>query len=278
MEFADAAGFFNDDPVLDGYTDALLFYCHTTSHDDQTSSGATARRRTMTTEVDTVPPARGVVKLYGERWLVSDSNVDSRFGQAVRRSYSLKKSTGAMALLTPGQAATAAAGTTFYAQKEYFRDQANARTEADWDVMWNVFCPLAEAVAKGSFLRQDGVLLRVRNAYPSIDRFRIAEADQFDDDAYQAVTFTSTGAPNLRTGLMDTISLATTAIQTDTQKFYEFRTEGESVQKPGDRTIFVAKIALSPKVGAELTMLGEKWRVLAVVSELDSWALHARRV
>lgn len=278
MDFVDAAGFFSNDLVLDGYTSAPLFYCHTTSHDDQTSSGATARRRTMTTAVEAAPPVRGVVQLYGSYWLVSDSNVDSTFGENVRRSFSLKKSTGAMALLTPGEASLSAAGTAFYAQKEYFRDQANARTEAEWDTMWNVFCPLSEPIAKGSFLRQDGALLRVRNAYPSIDRFRIAEADEFDADAVQSVTFTSAGVPNVRTGTLDATSQAASVIQTDTQKFYEFRTEGESKQKPGDRTLFVAKSVITPKVGAELTMLGEQWRILAVVSELDAWALHARRV
>lgn len=277
MDFTDASGFFSDDMVYDAYTNLPLFYCHTTSHDDQTSSGATARRRTMTTGIETVAPARGAVKLYSEFWLISDSNVDSTRGEHVRRSYSLKKSTGLMTLLTPGQAALGGAGLAFHAQKEYFRDQANARTEADWDVMWNVFCPLAEPITKGSFLRQDGALFRVRNAYPTIDRFRIAMADQFDDDALQAVTFTTNGVANLRTGALDQTTLAATVVQTDTQKFYEFRTEGENAQKPGDRTVFVAKSVITPRVGTVLAMMGEKWRVLAVVGEHDTWALHARR-
>ena len=277
MDFADVASFFDEDPVYDAYTGQLLFYCHTTPHDDQTSSGATARRRTMTTPDNTYAPPRGVVTLYGSAWLVSDSNPDAFQGVNVRRSYSLKKSTGAMALLTPGQAAAGAAGVSFHAQKEYFRDQADARTQSEWDTMWNVFCALAEPVTKGAFMRQDGVLLRIRNTYTSIDRFRISEADQFDDDAVQSVVFTSAGVPNLRTGMLDSTSLPASVIQTDVQKFYEFRTEGESAQKPGDRTIFVSKATLTPKVGAVISMLGEKWRVLAVVSELDSWALHARR-
>lgn len=276
MDFADVASFFDDDPVYDGYTNALLFRCHTTPHDDQTSSGATARRRTMTTENATTPPARGVVKVYESYWLVSDSNPDSFRGELVRRSYSLKKSTGLMDLLTPGQATLSAAGTAIHTQKEYYRDQANARTESDWDVMWNIFAALAEPIVKGSFFRQAGVLYRVRNTYPSVDMFRIAETDQLDDDALQSALFTTAGVLNLRTDTLDTTSQAATVIQTDTQKFYEFRTQGESTQQPGDRTVFVAKSVITPKVGGEFTMLGAQWRILAVVSEQDSWALHAR--
>lgn len=276
MDFADVAGYFDDDPVYDGYTGELLFYCHTTPHDDQTSSGATARRRTMTTENETTPPARGVVKVYESRWLVSDSNPDAFQGELVRRSYSLKKSTGLMDLLTPGQAAKSGAGLPFYAHKEYFRDQANARTESDWDVMWNVFAAMAEPIVKGSFFRQDGVLFRVRNCYPSVDLFRISEADQLDDDALQAATFTTAGVLNLRTDTLDNFSQAVTVIQTDTQKFYHFRTLGENTQQPGDRTVFVAKEDLTPKVGGELTMLSARWRIVAVVPELDSWACQVR--
>lgn len=275
MEFDDVASYFDNDPVLDGYTGALLFYCHTTPHDDQTSSGATARRRTMTTEDGTAAPARNVVELYGSRWLVSDSNPDSFQGENVRRSYSLKKTTGAMALLTPAEACLSAAGTTFYAHKEYFRDQANARTESDWDVMWNVFCPKNEAVAKGSFFRQGGILFRARTAYPSVDGFLVAEADQLDDDALQSATFTTAGVLNLRTDEMDDTTLAASVIQTDTQKFYEFRTAAET-QKPGDRTLFVPKSVITPKVGGELVMLGQDWRIIAVVSERDCWALCVR--
>lgn len=278
MDFIDVAQFFDDDPVYDGYTDALLFYCHTTPHDDQTSSGATSRRRTMTTIDGTTAPARGVVKVFAERWLVSGSNPDGFQGDNIRRSYSLKKSTGLMARLTPAEACLASAGTSFYAHKEYFRDNANARTESEWDVMWNIFIAPAEPVVKGTFLRQDSVLYRARTVYPTVDGYQIAEADQFDADAAQSVTFTTAGVLNLVTDTMTATSQAVSAIQTDVQKFYEFRTQAESTQQPGDRTVFVPKASITPKVGSQFTMLTESWRVLAVVSELDTWAVHARRV
>lgn len=275
MDFTDVACFFDDDPVYDAYTGALLFYCHTTPHDDQTSSGATARRRTMTTVNGTVAPARGVVQLYESAWLVSDSNPDGFRGEYVRRSYSLKKSTGLMAVMSPAEACAGAPGVEFHAQKEFYRDNQDARTSGEWDTMWNIFSSRAEQLSKGDFLRQDGILFRVRNAYPSVDGYRIAETDELDADAAQSATFVQTSI-NIVTDKKDTINIPVSVIQTDTQKYYAFRTQTESMQKPGDRAVFVSKSQITPKVGDQFSMLGASWRVLTIIPERDVWALHVR--
>ncbi len=276
MEFSDVASFFDDDSVYDAYTGAFLFLAHTTAHDDHTSSGATARRRTLTTEPGTSPPTRRVISWYGTFWLVGNNNTDAFEGSEVRRSYGLKKSTGSMALLTPAQACTSAAGTAFYAHREYYRDMTDQRTSADYDVMWNVFCPFNEAVVKGSFLREGSVIYRVRNAYPSVDEFVIAESDQFDADALQTAVFVANSALDLTSDSMSTISTTVPVIQTDVSDYYTFHTAAESDILPGDRTVFVAKSAITPIVGADFTMLSATWRVLTIASENDSWALRAR--
>lgn len=275
MDLASASGFFSKDPVYDAYTGALLFYCHTTPHDDHTSSGATARRRTMTTAPGTTSPARGVVSIHGEVWLVSNSNIDSFGGAPVRRSYGLKKTTGLMQLLTPAEACLGSAGTSFYAHREYYRDMQDARTSADWDVMWNIFCPLGEGVAKGAFLRQGSTLYRVRNAYDTVEALVVAEADQLDTDAAQLLTFISTKR-DLVTEQPTTVAAPAAGIQTDPQKCYAFRTQAEGTLQPGDRAVYIAKSAYTPKMGNEFTMQGAKWRVVQVVSEADAWLLLAR--
>lgn len=275
MEFSAAASYFNQDEVFDAYSDDLLFLGKTTAHDDHTSSGATSRRRTLTTDVDARAPARRVIRWYDSFWLVGNNNVDSFQGEAVRRTFGLKKSTGIMSLLTPGQAATGIAGVQFHAHREYYRDMTDAATSADYDTMWNVFCPFNEPVAKGMFLRQDNTLYRVRNARPSVDEFLIAEADQFDADAVQQAVFTQGAALDFDTGAAPA-AVTAMVIQTDVPKYYVFRNEAESGNKPGDRTVFVAKSAVTPKVGDHLAMLGASWRVVTVASESDSWALRAR--
>lgn len=277
MDLKDAARYFDHDPVYDGYSGALLFYGHTKPHNDHTSSGATSRRRTLVTIPTNAAPARGVVTLYSEQWLMGSNNPDTYQGNQIRRSFDMKKSTGLMKLLTPGQACLSGSGTDFHAHKEYFKDMVDPLTSSEYDVMWNIFCPPSEAVIKGSFFREGSIIFRVRNVYDTVELLNVAETDQLDADALQSATFTGNAGFNLITDVPTSSSVATTVIQTDVPKFYQFRTEQEAERKPGDRTVFVAKSAVTPKVSATFTMLGTSWRVLAVVSESDAWAMLVRR-
>lgn len=278
MDLHAVAGSFDKDPIYDAYTGRLLFLAHTTPHDDQTSSGSTVRRRTLVTQPGTRAPARRVITWQGTQWVVGNANDDSFDGSIIRRNYGLKKSTGLVEMVTPGQAARGAVGTFFHAQREYFRDVADARTSADWDTMWNVYCPLNEPVTKGMFLLHGNSVMRVRNVYEGLDEFLVAEADQFDPDAIQLATFVRTGRPSLVTDQQAPVTLETRVIQTDMAKHYEFRIAADADIKPGDRMLFVDQASLEPKPGDQLTMMGAKWRVMVVAPHRDAWAVQVRRL
>lgn len=279
MEFSDAASFFNHTPVYDAYTGAYLFDGRTSTHDDQSSSGATSRRRTLTATPDTVAPARGVVTVHGEQWLVGTSNVDNfnATGEEIRRNFDLKKATHAVTRLTPAQAALGAAGTLFYTRLEFYRDQTDTMTSADYDTMWNAFCPASEYLDQGLFLRtESGRLLRVRNVYAAQERLNLAEADQLDTDARQPATFTVTSAVDLRSGRYPDTVVETYVIRIELNKVFRYRTADEAQYKAGDTAFIVAASVLTPKVGNELTVAGARWRVVSAVPERDAWVLHAR--
>lgn len=278
MKLANASRHFNNDFVYDGYTNSFLFQAHTSAHDDHTSSGATARRRTMRTVPGTTPPARRVVKLGLDYWLVGNSNDDTFNSQTIRRSYGLKKSTGLMSALSPAAACLGNTGTPFHAQIEYYRDLSNPLTESELDTMFNIYCPFQEPITKGTFLRQNNLLYRVRNIYDTVDEYQIAETDGLDADALQTAHFTSNGEVSLVDDLRPMVSITTGVIQTDDLKFYRFRDAAEADRKPGDLAVFVPASALAVQVGAEFDMLGQTWQVRSVQPELDAWALHVRLI
>jgi hypothetical protein len=267
---------FDRDKVFDAYTGALLFKAQTSSFDDSSATGATARRRVMSVSAGISSPARHAVTINGETWVVGDSNSDGFMGTIVRKNFALKKSTGLMKLLTPAQACLSAAGLDIHTHKQYFKDTDNRVTDSGLDPFWLNHCALNEAVSTGSFFLEGALLLRVRNNYKIQEGYIIAECDQLEPNALQAAVFTSTGTYNVVTDTLGTSNISTTVIQTDVPKFYKFRTIAEDPQQPGDRTVFVAKSAVTPAVSTRFTMLGSSWRVLSVNSELDSWALHVR--
>lgn len=275
MKLSAVARYFDREKVYDAYTGLLLFKGQMLSPAEHVS-GDTFRRHTLSTADGMVAPARGAVTIMGDVWLIGNNNPDGHNYTVMRRNFTLKKSTGLMNLLTPAQACLSATGTPIHSYKEYYRDSQNIPTEADLDTFWNIYCPQNEAVSKGSFFRQNGTIFRVRNVYNLPEGFNVAETDQFDADALQTITVTTNGELNLVTDTIPTVTVTTGAVQTDIYKFYRFSTEAEDKQKPGDRTVFIPKSAITPKILSTLTMLSKTWRVLAVVSEQDSWALHVR--
>lgn len=278
MDFADVTTFFNTDPVHDAYSGDFLFYGHSKAQNDRLSAGATTRRRSLTTEPTAVMPARGVISMLGDAWLVGTSNVDGFQGDAVRRVWSLKKSTGMAEILTPAQACAGSPGHALHIQREMSNNMPNVRSFSDWDSIWDLYAAGSETATRGQFVRDGGALYRVRHAYYDIESYLILEADQFEADAQQSATFITAGTPDLVTDRQTTASIVLPVIQTDSLKFYRYRTEVEADSKPGDRVVFVSAASIAPAPNSELTMLGSRWRVLSAIIDGDARALRVRLV
>lgn len=277
MKLVNAARYFDKEQVFDAYSGAYLFSAQMLSPSERSSTNA-FKQHTMSTAAGCTPPARGAVLCLGDVWLMGNNNPDGFKGRVIRRGHALRKSTGSVSLLTPGQACLAAAGTAIYAYKEFSHTTIDTLSNSEYDTLWSVYCDMNEAVVKGSFLRDGAGLMRVKNCYDIVDGFNVAQSDQFDTDAVQTAVFQPTGPKDLVTGVPTGAGFTTTALQTDVLKFYEFRTQGEGGQKAGDRSVFIAKSAGTPAPGATFTMMGRVWRVVEAVSELDAWALLARLV
>lgn len=277
MDLADAATFFDDDPVYDGYTGAFLFDAQVASFDDSQSDGATNRRRILSTGPAIVIPARSVVSIHGDRWLVGVSTPDGFQGDVVRKHQSMKRATDLMTLLTPGQLLTGVGGTAVYAHKYYFKDGADNLDSAEIDTFWNIFVSPGESAAKGSFFKDaENRLYRVRNDYLPVEGLRVCQSDTLDVGALQSVIW-DTGAYD---PINDTFGGSTTTVNGvafDTPKFYRFRYVSDPALAKGDMAVFVPT-TITPKIGEQFTMAGVKWRAMTVQAELDAWAVHARRV
>lgn len=275
MDLHGAATYFDRDPILDGYSGEALFDAQVASFDDSSSDGATNRRRVLSTGPDAVIPPRRVVQLHGDRWLVGTGTPDGFLGEVIRRHYTMKRVTDLLALLTPGQAVAAAAGTPAYAQKMYFKDTSNALTDSEYDAQWNVFVSPYEIVGKGYFLRDvGGRLYRVRNDYLPTEGLRILQSDELDLDAVQSCTF-DTGVEDPITEAVTASTTTVAGIQLDVPKFYRFRHVSDDKIQPGDVAIFLPS-SLSLKQGMVFTMQSRTWRVQTFQPEMDAQVAHAR--
>jgi hypothetical protein len=276
MDLNAAATFFDDDPFLDGYSGAALFSAQAASFDDSSSDGATNRRRVLSTGPDVVMPARRVVQLHGDRWLVGTGTPDGFLGEVIRRHYTMKRVTDLMALLTPGQTLAQAAGTPVYVQKMYFKDTVNQLTDSEYDTQWNIFVAPDEVASQGSFFRDAaGRLYRVRNDYLPTEGLRICQSDALDVSSFQECVF-DTRVEDPVTETMTGAFTTVNGIVVDLPKFYRFQHVSDAKILPGDTAVFVpANLAVTQ--GMTFTIAGKVWRVMALQAEIDAKVVHARR-
>jgi hypothetical protein len=275
MRLKDAARYFDDTPVHDGYTGEFLWRCQFSSFNDANAVGSTSTRRVLSIAPGLQLPARRVVHVFDDRWLVGDGNPDSWRGEMIRQSFNMKKATDLIEVLTPAQACLGQAGTQIYVQAIYFKDTVNSLNNADYDPFWNVFASPTEAVAKGAYLRFSNRLLRVRSSYVPLEDLRIAQSDEVDAGPLAAVF--QTGTYNPVTDSYAAGSVATTVLMMDFTKAYAYLTKASERVAAGDMNALVAASALTPAVGKSVTIAGVAWNILSLSAEGDAWLLHLRR-
>ena len=79
MKLAAAAVYFDRDSVYDGYTGTLLFEAQFASYDGSQPDGSFSRRRTISAGPSIAHPARSVVTVHGEKWIVGEFITDGFF-------------------------------------------------------------------------------------------------------------------------------------------------------------------------------------------------------
>ena len=276
MEIHDAAAYFDQDPITDGYSGAALFEAQTASFDDSSGDGATNRRRVLSLAPGLAIPARRVVSLYGDRWLVGTGTPDGFLGSVIRQHFTMKRVTDLMAVVTPTEALAASAGTPVYAQRLYFKDTVNSLTDAEYDTFWNIFVAPGEPVVQGTFFRDaDSRLYRARNTYLPLEGLRVAQSDALDTDARTTATF-QTGTYDPVTDTFAAGTAAVAAIKIDVPKFYRFQHVSDAQTQKGDLAVLVPTGTTVP-VGQTFTMDTLSWRILGKQVELGAIAIHARR-
>lgn len=279
MRLHDAARRFHQTLAYDGYTGKSLFFVGFSSFDDHSSDGATARRRVLNLVPGQKIPARQVLLIDAQRWLVGAGSPDDFAGTTIREHYGMKKTTDLFTLFAPGEACLAApdTGVKAYVQKQYFRDVANPLTDSKNDTFWNVFIAPDEPVLPGTFMASAELVFRVRNTYLPVEGLRIAQCDTLDAGAFQTLTFVANGSYDAATDSFATVSTSVPSYAVAYAKLYRLSTQADAGAAAGDLSVLVPTAAITPVVGARFLLASRPWQVLSVQAELDAWLLHARR-
>jgi hypothetical protein len=272
------ANHFDDIAITDGYTGAALFFAQTSTFLGASPDGSVAQKRVFSMTPATTLPVRNCVVALTEMYLLGIGILDGIYGLPIRKSVWAKRVTDSVAILTPGQACLAGAGTVAYARKQYLKDTVNGATDAEYDPFWEVFFATGEPVVKGSILKVGSTYYRVRSAHLDEAGFINASSDELDSGSYVAITFAQTGAYDPVTDSYSAGTLTTNGFMFDRYKLYDQLTGADRLNHAGDMTAIVAASDVTPVIGRKVTVAGREWNILNATAEADAWTLHLRRV
>lgn len=280
MKLRSAAKFFDRDSVYDAYTGSFLFKGQFASYDGASPDGSFARRRTVSVEPSVAQPPRDAVKVHNELWILGQFITDGFFDTPIRKTCSAKQVTDLFEFCTPGQAALGRPGESeAYGQARYLKDTVNTPTNANYSPQYEISFGNSEAVPDDYFLRTDKSLYHVRTLNTALEGFIVATADVIEttphgENKFVTVSIAGEWDPIEETGGPGVL---TTGILIYVYKLYEHATEADPLNRAGDKTLIVAKSAVTPLAGSEVSIDDEPYRILTVQSFHDSWNLRVRR-
>ena len=278
MDLYDAATYFDDIEAFDSYTGQLLFLCQFSNFDDRSADGTTSKRRVLSVAPDIAIPARRVLTLLDENWIVGDGNSDAIYNTKIRRAYSMKKANYLAQILTPGMAVESIQGSLAYAQAVYFKDTLDILQTSDYDAFYNIFFSVNEPVKQASLIKLDDRLYRVRGTYKPLEGYITAQADELAQDAWQTVMFAQGAVYDPISDSYSGTPVTANCIRIDYTKSRENLQESSPLEKKGDEKAYFSKTQLpNLKVSDTFLMQGEKWKIVSVITSEDAWLAHIRR-
>lgn len=267
--------------MYDAYSGALLFKIQTSTFLESSAEGSTAARRVISVAPDLNVPAHSCILALDQIWITGASNPDEWQGSVIRKAYWTRLATDNLKLLTPAEAATNAAGVPLFGSKKFLRESLNGATNSELDPVWEISVSTSVNVERGYFLKSGNTLYRVRMDYNDLDGFKTCQSDEVDEPV-TAVSFTTSEVYDpIKDAYVPQVT-DVTAITLDYAKAYTKTSATNIKPEQGDLCMVVAKGSFTPKVGQEISISTGSfeglWRVLALLSELDSWKLHIRRL
>lgn len=282
MEFADAAGFFDNQPVLDAYSGAQAFLAQPDVYDASTRDAATGWRRTMSTQ-SAVLPTRGCVKI-GDDFYIAGRRVSDFFqGVKVRDNILLHP---ADFLVSVGPAAgflsTPQTGTATYAGISWLKLRKDETLTSDLEAMYDVYFAAYETVTQGMLIKlPSGEYLRVAGIDLRPGGLNVVTAYHIGA-ALRTIPYTSsTGVYNPSTDAVGAAAPVNVAAVIEAYRTnYHFRNSAVEKFERADRIVTVkSTVIATPNPGDTLVDQSQTFRVLDRQSDgAGSWEIHVRPV
>ena len=276
MRLSRAANRFNDMIAADAYAPTATFLVQFEPVSYSKLDGVQVRKRSTSIAPDVVIPARGVIAIDGQNYLVGHTAPDYWKGRVIRRTVVIQGADGLAVVSSITEALGNSPGVSAYASAAFSKYNTDMRESSAYHPEYQLFFAGSESLSEGTLVSLNGDWFLVKEAYHSTSGLLVGLADKLPGTVFETVTVNS----NTYDPVLDaytTSAASAKVMRVRWKESFEYLTAAQEDYVRGDETVFVLQSAFDAKPSDTLTLSDGDWRVISVVDQGAVLALHARR-
>lgn len=274
MKLSNAAKHFDDVVATDAHGAASI-RVQFLLYDDTRRDGLTVDRRIISVAPAVTIPARRVLTVGSDRWIMGDGANDYFKGEAIRTKYVAHLASGLAELKTIAQALQGQAGATFYAGIAWVKSARQIEVNSELINVETLYSSKTETVQEDQLVFINGKMYFTRQPYTALSGFTALTLDEIEQPL-EIISFSSRTYDPI-TDTYSATTVATTVLRHRWQEHYAYTSKADQSYERGDETVWVLESAAVAKAGDKLTLSDGEWLVLSATDEGAVRSLHVRR-
>jgi len=274
MKLKTASKFFDKTKAVDAYNPAISFKCQIEPLDMYRTEGTRIKIRNMSTAPEVVIPARRVIRIDDQAYIVSDPSRDHWSGEAIRSRYVLQGADHVVEIRTIAQVLEDVPGVQAFASIDFSKYGTDERDSSRYHPQYHIYFG-KETVEEDYVVHTTSSNYLVKNSYLTPAGIVDALANELDDPVVQVSVSTGRTYDPITDSYTATTS-SVRAIIVRWQEYLEYLTQGSTKYERGDAQLFVLS-AVQAKVGDIVSISGEDFKVLSHLDRAGYRSLHIRR-
>ena len=274
MKLKNVSKFFDKTKAVDAYNSLYSFKCQVEPLDMYRTEGTRIKIRNMSTAPGVTIPARRVIKIDDQAYIVSDSSLDHWSGEAIRSRYVLQGADHVVEIRTIAQVLEDVVGVQAFASIDFNKYGTDERDSSRYHPQYHIYFG-KETVEEDYVVHTTSSNYLVKNSYLTPAGIVDALANELDDPVIDGAIFKSRTYSPITDSFTESSSTIR-CIRLRWQDYFEYLTLGSEKFERGDIQVLVP---LSVALGtADVVELSDgPWRALAVVDRVGFRAAHLRR-
>lgn len=274
MKLKNVSKFFDKTKAVDAYNARYSFKCQVEPLDMYRTEGTRIKIRNMSTAPGVTIPARRVIKIDDQAYIVSDSSLDHWSGEAIRSRYVLQGADHVVEVRTISQVLEDVPGVQAYASIDFNKYGTDERDSSRYHPQYHIYFG-KETVEEDYIVHTTSSNYLVKNSYLTPAGIVDALANELDDPVVQ-VTVSTGRSYNPVTDSYTATTASVRAVLVRWQEQFEYLTQGSTKYERGDAQLFVLP-AVQAKAGDTVSISGEDFKVLSHLDRAGYRSLHIRR-